>query len=225
MTDDRPGDFYQPIIARMFGTARHAMFPVASSRDVGNKVLTLTGMDTLELVSRLQRSDLDEATLNALRVMADNLCSEYASMPADQLLDDGRTWLRKITQAQDQRLTLRQHRETLVLAGWVTLLIACVEYDTDFDGTERAPMRTAEARITLGVVAARQGDIEQAVHQGEQALAGLRKSIPSLAMVSRDLTRVLKERYPREPATATYLDRLQTVVGGADLARRRRLPR
>jgi hypothetical protein len=41
---------------------------------------------------------------------------------------------------------------------------------TDFDGTERAPMRLAEARVTLGVVAARQGDVEQAVHHGERAI-------------------------------------------------------
>ena len=145
--ETEPGDFYQPIIARMFGTARHAMFPATSSRDVGNKVLTLTGMDTLELVSRLQRSDLDEATLDALRVMADNLCSEYAAMPADQLLNDGRTWLRKIAQAQDQRLTLSQHRETLVLAGWVTLLIACVEYDT---GNRAAAEATRRIALSLG---------------------------------------------------------------------------
>ena len=55
-----------------------------------------------------------------------------------------------------------------------------IRASTDFDGTERAPMRIAEARITLGVVAARQGDIEQAVHHGEHALAGQRKSLPSL---------------------------------------------
>ena len=79
-----------------------------------------------------------------------------------------------------------------------------IRASTDFDGADRAPMRTAEAHITLGVVAARQGDIEQAMQQGERALTGPRKSIPSLAMVSRDLTRVLKERYPREQATATY---------------------
>ena len=58
-------------------------------------------------------------------------------------------------------------------------------------------MRNTEARITLGVIAARQGDIEQAVHYGEKALTESRKSLPSLAMVSRDLARVLKERYPR----------------------------
>jgi hypothetical protein len=57
-------------------------------------------------------------------------------------------------------------------------------------------MRLAEARVTLGVVAARQDDPEQAVHYGEQALHGQHKSLPSLLMVSRDLIRVLKARYP-----------------------------
>jgi hypothetical protein len=359
-----PGEFYQPIIARAFGTVTHAIFPVPPRRETGADVLAVSGMDTLELVSRLQRSDVDDATLNALRVVADRLCSEYPFMPADQLLGEGRAWLRRVTEFRGQRVTLSQHREILVQAGWVALLLACVEYDTgnrqaaettrqaalslgteadhaeiqawaheirawinltsgdyngviaaaragvdaaphhvvavqlaaqeakawarmgdrrqtevaldrgrrllevmpypenldhhfvvdptkfdfyamdcyrhlaedpmaenladevirastDFDGTERAPMRTAEARITLGVVAARQGDIEQAVHQGEQALTGQRKSLPSLVMVSRDLIRVLKQRYPAEAATKSYLDHLQAVTAAADLSVRR----
>jgi hypothetical protein len=57
------------------------------------------------------------------------------------------------------------------------------------------------------------------VHYGERALTGPRKSLPTLAMVSRDLARVLKERYPAEQATEDYLDQLRTVVG--DLARKR----
>ena len=76
-------------------------------------------------------------------------------------------------------------------------------------------MRNNKARITLGVIAARQGDIDQAVHYGERALTESRRSLPSLAMVSRDLARVLKERYPAE----NYLDQLRTVVG--NLARKR----
>jgi hypothetical protein len=92
---------------------------------------------------------------------------------------------------------------------------------TDFDGTERAPMRTAEARITLGVIAGRNGDIEQAVDHGQRALTGPRRSLPSLIMVSRDLSRVLNERYPAEPATAAYREQLQTVGQAADLGRHR----
>jgi hypothetical protein len=73
-----------------------------------------------------------------------------------------------------------------------TLANEVISSSTDFDGSERAPMRTAEARITLGVVAARQSDVDQATAYGEQALSGLRKSLPSLVMVSRDLTKILR---------------------------------
>ena len=41
--------FYKPIIAKMFGTVTHAMFPVAGRRDGDTDVLAVTGMDTLEL--------------------------------------------------------------------------------------------------------------------------------------------------------------------------------
>jgi hypothetical protein len=356
--DVTPNDFYQPIIAATFGTVTHAFFPVPSRRD-SDSVLAITGMDTLELVGRIQRSDLDNATLDGLRIMADQLCSEYPFMPSDQLLIEGRAWLRRITEFHGQRLTLSQHREILVLAGWIALLIACVEYDTgnrqaaettrqaalslgheadhaeikgwaheisawialtsgnyhgvitaaqagrdsaahhgvtvqlaaqeakawarigdrrqtevaldrgrrllealpypanldhhfvvdptkfdfyamdcyrllaedrlastladevirastDFDGTDRAPMRLAEARITLGVAAAREGDLEGAVHYGGQALTGQRKSLPSLLMASRDLTKILHERYPNEDATASYLDQLRAIAEHAN---------
>jgi hypothetical protein len=86
-----------------------------------------------------------------------------------------------------------------------------IQASTDFDGTERAPMRLAEARITLGVVAARQGDLEQAIHHGTHALGAPRKSLPSLLMFSRDLTKVLNDQYPNESETQAYLDQLHAL--------------
>ena len=148
----QPKEFYQPIIAATFGTVTHAMFPVAPQRDTNADVLAMAGMDTLELVSRLQRSDMDPATLDALRIMADRLCSEYPFMPADQLLTEGRAWLRRMTEMQGQRVTLRQHREILVQAGWVALLVGCVEYDTGNVRLRRPPgkqrFRSAPKQIT-----------------------------------------------------------------------------
>lgn len=38
-------------------------------------------------------------------------------MPGDQLLVEGRSWLRRVGSFQGQRLTLNQHREILTLAG------------------------------------------------------------------------------------------------------------
>ena len=82
---------------------------------------------------------------------------------------------------------------------------------TDPDGTERSPMRNAEARVTLGVVAARKGDIEQAISWGNQALDGSRKSVPSLLMVSQDLVDVVARESSRDPDVAAYLDRLRQI--------------
>jgi len=79
-----------------------------------------------------------------------------------------------------------------------TLADEVIQASTDFDGRERAPMRLTEARITLGVVKAREGDLEGAVDLGRRALSGDRKSLPSLLMVSRDLTKVLNDRYSGE---------------------------
>lgn len=90
-----------------------------------------------------------------------------------------------------------------------------IEASTDFDGRERAPVRTAEARVTLGVVRAREGGLEAAVSPGMRALEGDRKSLPSLLMVSRDLTRVLNDRYSGETQTRDYLDQLTSLANAS----------
>ncbi|MFW6721003.1 XRE family transcriptional regulator [Streptomyces sp. MAR4 CNY-716] len=350
-----PNEFYQPIIAATFGTVTHAIFPAPSRRDGESEILAATGMETLEIVSRLGKSDVDNATLDALRITADRLSSEYPYMPSEQLLIEGRQWLRRVVELHKKSLTLAQHREVLALSGWLALLVGCVEYDTgnrhaaeatrgaalslaneadnaevagwahemrawfalttgdyrgvvaaaqagaeaaphhgvavqlaaqeakawarlgdrrqvevaldkgrrmlegmphpenldnhfvvdpskfdfysmdcyrlvgedkiartlaeevlragtDFDGHERSPMRNAEARVTLGVTAAREGDLEQALVMGERALEGDRKSVPSLIMTSRELAAEMRRRYSSESAAQDYLARLDTLA-------------
>ncbi|MFE3183240.1 XRE family transcriptional regulator [Streptomyces violascens] len=349
-----PNDFYQPIIAATFGTVTHALFPAPSRRDGNGEILAASGMETLEIVSRLNRSDVNDATLDALRITADRLCSEYPFMPSAQLLIEGRQWLRRVVELHSKSLTLAQHREVLALSGWLALLVGCVEYDsgdrhaadatrraalsiateaenaevagwahemrawfalttgdyrgvisaaqagtdvagnhgvavqlagqeakawarlgdrrqvevsldrgrrllegmphpenldnhfvvdpakfdfysmdcyrlvgedklarnlaeevlragTDFDGTERSPMRNAEARVTLGVTAAREGDLEQALIMGERALQGDRQSVPSLIMTSRELAAEVRKRYNTDPAAQDYLAHLRAL--------------
>ena len=91
-----------------------------------------------------------------------------------------------------------------------------IQASTDFDGTERAPCSLPKRASPLGVVAARQGELEQAIHHGERALSAPRKSLPSLLMVSRDLTKVLNDQYPREPETQAYLDQLHALSSLTD---------
>jgi len=92
-----------------------------------------------------------------------------------------------------------------------TLAEEVLRVGTDFDGTERSPMRNAEARVTLGVTAARQGDLEQALIHGERALQGDRQSVPSLIMTSRELAAVLRQRYSGEPEAQEYLTHLRDL--------------
>ncbi|WP_327416431.1 XRE family transcriptional regulator [Streptomyces sp. NBC_01233] len=347
---------HKALIAAVFGTTTHAFFPVDHRRDGNTEVRDVSGMDTVEIVARLRASDIDEATLDALRITVDRLCTEYAYMPGDQLLVEGRAWLNRVVSMQHQRLTLAQHRDVLFLAGMLTLLVGCVEYDgggvtrshaeatrqaalsighevghtgiqgwahemrawfaltngdmrgviaaadaglaaarsesvavqllaqkakawarigdrrqtevaldagrsllesmpypenvqnhfvvdpnkwdfysmdcyrkvgdnqiaetlarevlragVDFDGTERSPMRNAEARITLGVVAAREGDLGAALTYGEQALRSDRQSLPSLSMVAGDLAAVLTQRYDSDPQAREFVQYMRAL--------------
>jgi hypothetical protein len=81
-----------------------------------------------------------------------------------------------------------------------------IRVSTGFNNHERWPMRIAEAQITLGMVAARDGDLDEAVAYGQRAMATGRKSLPSLAMVSQDLAGVLVGRYSGKPEADAYLD-------------------
>jgi tetratricopeptide (TPR) repeat protein len=356
-----PDDFYKPIIAKTFGTVTAAIWPGGrgASRHTDAKLIAGAGMDTLEIVTRLRGSAIDAATLEGLRITVDKLCSDYAHIPAPQLLTEGRAWLDRITTMLDRHLTIGQHRELLTLAGWLAALVGCVEYDsvnraaaeatrnaawslgeesgsnevmawaqemrawfaltrgdyrgvlaaadmghavaptgpaavqlhaqkakawarigdrrqvevalddgralleqlpypdnpdnhfavdpakwdcysmdcyrilgsasdttgtetrlaesyahevirlgTDASGAELSPMRNAEARVTLGVIAARRGDLETAIGYGRRALAGDRLSIPSLLMVSSELGTLVAERYSSDSGAVDYLDQL-----------------
>lgn len=90
-----------------------------------------------------------------------------------------------------------------------------IRISTGPDGTEISPMRAAEARLTLGVAAARTGDIEEAIGMGTVALQAERKSLPSLLLIANELDKELRARYPRETATRDFHERLRAITQGA----------
>lgn len=356
--EHQPDPFYRKLLAKAFGTVTAAIFPERGGRDA--ELVAASGMDTLEILTRLRGSSVDQATIDALRITVDALCCGYPHMAPADLAVEGRQWLGRITGMLDRRMTLAQHQEVLSLAGTLAELTGCVEYDmgshasaeatrraalslgeeaqapevigwayemkcwfaltagdyrgvvqaaeagealapgtraavqlaaqrakawarvgdrrqvelaldkgraildgmpypddldnhfvvdpskwdfytmdcyrnlgagspgstenrlartyaeevirvgTGIDGQEHAPMRIAEARITLGVVAAREGDIDGAVTYGRAALAGSRKSLPSLLMVSSELASAVSASGDAAPATG-YLDELRTM--------------
>lgn len=67
-------------------------------------------------------------------------------------------------------------------------------------------MRISEAEITLGVIAARRGDLELATSSATAVLTRPRQSRPSLLIANHDLTRELRTRYADNPETREYLN-------------------
>jgi transcriptional regulator with XRE-family HTH domain len=145
--ENKPGRDYAPLIAATLGTVTAALFPPVDRTNSGLTVLNATGMDTLEIVSRLQSSDVNDATIEGLRITVEKLCSEYAYMSPADLIIEGRQWLRRIVDMQEQRLGFRQRRDTLELAGWLALLVGCLEYDL---GDRRAAEGTRKMALSLG---------------------------------------------------------------------------
>lgn len=93
---------------------------------------------------------------------------------------------------------------------------AVILASTDLDGTIRKPMRVAEAHVTLGMVAARSGDLERAIAEGNTALTGVRQSIPSLLMHTRELLGVMRESFPDEGSVTEYEERLRALARSRD---------
>ncbi|PZS31919.1 MAG: hypothetical protein DLM61_07700 [Pseudonocardiales bacterium] len=72
------------------------------------------------------------------------------------------------------------------------------------DGTSQSPMRTAEATLTLAVVEARRGDLDQSLVYADQALAIDRRSRPSLLLIGTELDGELRQRYPRDSLATEF---------------------
>jgi transcriptional regulator with XRE-family HTH domain len=309
---------------------------------------------TVELIRRIQMSDLTPATIESLHATVFDLCCQYAHRDAQELRAEAQDWLKDIAHTLRQPIGLWHHQEMLVAAGWLALLIGCIEYDlgmragaeatrtaagqlgaeagaTDIvgwshemsawfaltqgqyanvvraasagadiaagesvavqligqeakalgrmgdlagvhnaldrgrltldrlprtarndnhfavdpdkweflamdayrfagdddqavvhaaevlrkgigpDGSERSPMRVAEARLTVAVVAARKGEMEQAIAIGLAALQSSRKSLPSLLMVAGELDAELSRRWPAENAVEEFRDAVRTL--------------
>lgn len=89
-----------------------------------------TDLDLIELARRAEASDLGNGTLELLNAAVDGMCRDYPGADAAALSARAGQHLRYVTRLLGGRVTLAQHRELLVIAGWLSALIACTCYDT-----------------------------------------------------------------------------------------------
>lgn len=72
------------------------------------------------------------------------------------------------------------------------------------DGRVVSPMRRAESILTLGVVEARRGNLDDALGHGHEAFSIDRRSQPSLRLIAAEMTDVLRARFPDKPAAHDF---------------------
>ena len=101
----------------------------------------VTDLDLIELARRAEASDLGSGTLDLLNVAVDGMCGDYPGTDAAALSARAGRHLRYVMRLLGGRVTLDQHRELLVISGWLSALIACTCYDTGDTVTARTACR------------------------------------------------------------------------------------
>jgi transcriptional regulator with XRE-family HTH domain len=162
---------------------------------------------TMELAQQLQASDVGTGTLEALAEAVDLLCRAYPVVPAGTLRDRTQKRLGQINRLLAGRLTLDQHRELLVITGWLTALLGCVHYDLGEREEAETARRTAfemgrqvghgelmgwahEMAAWFALVEGRYEDVVTVARMG-QAVAGTSSAMVQLALQeARGLARI-----------------------------------
>ncbi|WP_194919289.1 tetratricopeptide repeat protein [Catenulispora rubra] len=93
-----------------------------------------------------------------------------------------------------------------------------IHLGTGPDGIDRFPMRMSEARLTLGFVAARAGDLEHAIDLGISSMANARKSLPTLLPVADELSYMVTDQHPGEERVKQFREHLTRLHNSSRLA-------
>jgi len=102
--------------------------------------------EVLEM-GRVERSEIGPGTLEALHAAAEQLCCGYSTVPAPALREETEQQLGYVRRLLDGRKTLSQHRELLVIGGWLSTLLGCLHNDL---GKRRAAEAARTAAHHLG---------------------------------------------------------------------------
>ncbi|MGB8202812.1 MAG: helix-turn-helix transcriptional regulator, partial [Pseudonocardiaceae bacterium] len=94
--------------------------------------LACPGRDPLvfsDLMRKIHRTDVGRDTIDQLTVITEQLCCEYVSRRPKELREDAHHQLEYVQRLLAGPTRLSEHRDLLVIAGWLSLLIGCVNYD------------------------------------------------------------------------------------------------
>jgi tetratricopeptide (TPR) repeat protein len=94
-------------------------------------------VDVLELARQAEASDLGAGMLEMIDRTVDRFCRDYPTAAPALLIPRVQQRLRYLAKLLRGKVTLAQHRHLLVASGWLTTLLACLQFDFgDREGAE-----------------------------------------------------------------------------------------
>jgi transcriptional regulator with XRE-family HTH domain len=99
-----------------------------------------------DLLRKIHRTDVGRDTIDQLTVITEQLCCEYVSRRPEELREDAHHQLEYVQRLLEGPTRLSEHRDLLVIAGWLSLLIGCVNYDLGL-ARHAETARTAAAQL------------------------------------------------------------------------------
>lgn len=177
-----------------------AHLDIAAARD-------LRPNETVELLQRIRATDTSSTTIEALRSTVEDLCCQYATTDPTQLRAEGHRWLREVARMIKQPVGLQAHRELLVNAGWLALLIGCLEYDLGMRASAEATRIMAsnlgveagapeihgwalEMKAWIALTQGRYPDVLNAVAEGRHLAAGHNVAVQLIGQEAKALGRL-----------------------------------
>jgi DNA-binding XRE family transcriptional regulator len=165
----------------------------------GRGVVSVAGgltpvVESVELLRRIEASELGPATVEQMQELVERLGGEYFAVPPAQFREAVLSWRRYVARLLEGRLTLGERRELYAVAGWLSGLVA-------------------EASLALGEEAGPHCTTALALAQqvGDARLAGwVRGTQAQIALYAGD---------PREAVAFAQAGRLVAPAGSAALVR------
>lgn len=130
-----------PELARSLDNALEAGGALVALAETNAPVVQGGDLGLIELARRAEASDLGSGALELLGVSTERLCRDYPTVAPRVLSGQARSHLGYVTDLLGKRVTLSQHRELLVTAGWLSALLACTCYDADDHGAAEIARR------------------------------------------------------------------------------------
>lgn len=130
-----------PLVRASPGAGVGLARPAHATAHDGAAVSSGEDLDIMLMIQEADRTDIGTGTIEGLYALFDKLCRDYPSAPAPDLQRQLKRLYARTMQLRQGRMTFAQHRELIAVSGWVTALLACVDWDMN----QREAAETARA--------------------------------------------------------------------------------